>query len=146
MGCSNTAEDQANKMENKMDNVQDKLDDAAEADTRAKYESERTDALEKLYDMRGNIDRELLSVNERLATKDMDAEKRAEQEALKAELETQQTEVASVITKVENSQQGTWISVKEDSRRVTENFNNWWDRTKANLDGDRNKDRNKNVR
>jgi TPP-dependent trihydroxycyclohexane-1,2-dione (THcHDO) dehydratase len=76
----------------------------------------------------------------------MDAEKRAEQEALKAELETQQTEVASVITKVENSQQGTWISVKEDSRRVTENFNNWWERTKANLDGDRNKDRNKNVR
>jgi outer membrane murein-binding lipoprotein Lpp len=134
MGCSNTAENQAEKMENKMDNVQDKLDDAAEAETRAKYESERADALDKLYDMRDNIDRELVKVNERLATKEMKADKRAEQEALKAELENQRTEVARVITHVESSQQGTWISVKEDTRKASEKFEDWWDRTKDNME------------
>jgi frataxin-like iron-binding protein CyaY len=135
MGCSNTAEDQANKMENKMDKVQDDLDAAAEAETRAAYESERGDALDKLYGFRENIDRELAAVNERLATKDMKADKRAEQEALKVELEGQQTEVGRLITSVENSQQGTWVSVKEETRNASNKVEDWWTRTKDNIDG-----------
>jgi uncharacterized membrane-anchored protein YhcB (DUF1043 family) len=134
MGCSNTAEDQAEKMENKMDNVQDELNDASEAETRAAYERERGDALDKLYGMRDNIDRELANVNERLATKDLKADKRAEQEALKAELETQQGEVARVITSVENSEQGTWVSVKEEARDASGKVEAWWNRTKDNID------------
>jgi uncharacterized membrane-anchored protein YhcB (DUF1043 family) len=135
MGCSNTAENQADKMENKMDKVQDDLDAAAEAETRAAYERERSDALDKLYSFRDNIDRELISVNERLVTKDMKADKRAEQEALKAELEAQQAEVGRLITSVENSQQGTWISVKEETRDASNKVEDWWDRTKNNIDG-----------
>jgi len=133
-GCGNTAEKQADKMENKMDNVQDDLDAAAEAETRAAYERERGDALDKLYTMRDNIDRELANVNERLAAKDLKADKRAEQAALKTELEGQQTEVGRVITRVEGSQQGTWISVKEDTRKASEKIEDWWDRTKDNID------------
>lgn len=135
VGCSNTAENQADKMENKMDNVQDDLDAAAEAETRKAYESERSSALDKLYSFRENIDRELVNVNERLATKDLKADKRAEQEALKVELETQQAEVARVITSVENSQQGTWISVKEETREASDKMEDWWIRTKDNIDG-----------
>lgn len=135
MGCSNTAEDQADKMENKMDKVQDDLDAAAEAETRAAYERERSDALDKLYNFRDNIDRELINVNERLVSKDMKADKRAEHEALKAELESQQAEVGRLITSVENSQQGTWISVKEETRDASNKVENWWNRTKDNIDG-----------
>lgn len=141
VGCSNTAENQADKMEDKMDNVQDKLNDAAEADTRAAYERERGDALDKLYNFRANIDRELANVNERLASKDMKADKRAEQQALKTELETQQTEVGRVITNVENSQQGTWITVKEETREASDKVENWWTRTKDNIDGNTNSDK-----
>lgn len=134
MGCSNTAEDQADKMENKMDQVQDELNDASEADTRAAYERERGDALDKLYSFRENIDRELVSVNERLTNKDLGADKRAKQEALKAELETQQAEVGRLITSVENSQQGTWLSVKEETREASNEVESWWNRTKDNID------------
>jgi len=135
MGCSNTAENQADKMETKMDKVQDDLDAAAEAETRAAYERERSDALDKLYSFRDDIDRELIRVNERLVTKDMKADKRAEQEALKAELESQQAEVGRLITNVENSQQGTWISVKEETRDASNKVEDWWNRTKDNIDG-----------
>lgn len=134
MGCSNTAEDQADKMENKMDKVQDDLNDASEAETRAAYERERSDALDRLYNLRNNIDTELANVNERLAKGDMDAEKRGEQQALKAELETQQAEVGRVITSVENSAQGTWVSVKEEARSSAEKVEGWWERTKQNFD------------
>jgi len=134
MGCSNTAEDQAEKMENKMGNVQDELNDASEADTRAAYERERGDALDKLQGFRSNIDRELANVNERLVSKDMKADKRSEQEALKVELETQQAEVGRLITKVENSQQGNWVSVKEETREGSDQVEGWWNRTKDNVD------------
>ncbi len=141
MGCSNTAEDQADKMDRKMDNVQDDLDKAAEAETRAAYERERTDALDKLYNMRTNIDKELLDVNERLATKDLKQDKRAEQDALKAELESQQSEVGRLITRVEASDQGTWISVKEDTRKGSEKVEDWWERTKNNVHNETNNDK-----
>jgi hypothetical protein len=134
IGCSNTAEDQAEKMDNKMDNVQDELNDASTADTRAAYERERNDALTKLYSMRDNIDRQLANVNERLQTKDLKADKRAEQQALKAELESNSAEVARVIANVEGSNQGTWISVKEDTRKASEKVEDWWNRTKDNVD------------
>jgi outer membrane murein-binding lipoprotein Lpp len=133
MGCSNTAADQADKMETKMDKVQDDLDAAAAAETRSAYERERADALKKLYAMRENIDHELALVTERLATKDMKADKRAEQEALKVELEDQHQEVGRIIGKVEGSTQGTWISVKEDTRSAAEKVEDWWNRTKENV-------------
>lgn len=138
MGCSNTAENQADKMDRKVDNVQDDLDAAAQAKDRDTYESERRSALDRLYGMRANIDRELVDVDERLATKDMKQDKRAEQQALKAELGSQQAEVGRMITKVENSQQGTWISVKEDTRSGSDKVEDWWKRTKDNS-GNRNR-------
>ena len=133
MGCSNTAENQADKMESKMGKVQDDLNSAAEAETLAAYERERSDALDKLYDMRNNIDQELVTVNERLATEEMKADKRAEQEALKVEIEDQQEEVGRLIANVEGSTQGTWISVKEDTRSAAEKVEDWWNRTKENV-------------
>ena len=145
MGCSNTAEDQADQMEGKMDKVQDDLNEASGADDRAEYERERNDALDRLYNMRGNIDKKLLDVNEKLTTKDMDAEKRAEKDALKAELEKQQTEVARLIDKVENSAQGTWINVKEDVRSGSEKMEDWWERTKDNMDGSTNDGTNRST-
>lgn len=132
--CSNTAEDQSDKMENKMDNVQEKLNEANEAETRAAYERERNDVLDKLYSMRNNIDQKWAAVNEDLQKKDLKAEKRAEKEALKAELESNKAEVATMITKVENSVQGTWIDVKEETREASEKVEGWWERTKDNID------------
>jgi hypothetical protein len=89
--------------------------------------------LDKLYDMRNNIDQELVTVNERLATEEMKADKRAEQEALKVEIEDQQEEVGRLIANVEGSTQGTWISVKEDTRSAAEKVEDWWNRTKENV-------------
>lgn len=132
--CSNTAADQSDKMENKMDNVQEKLNEANEAETRAAYERERNDVLDKLYSMRNNIDQKWAAVNEDLQKKDLKAEKRAEKEALKAELESNKAEVATMITKVENSVQGTWIDVKEETREASEKVEGWWERTKDNID------------
>ena len=134
LGCSNTAEDQAEEMGKKMEEVQDELNAASEAETRAAYERERGDALNKLYSFRDNIDRELVNVNERLETKGMSVEKRAEQEALRAELETQQDEVARLISSVESSPQGAWISLKEEIREASDAVGTWWDRTKDNVD------------
>ena len=132
--CTNTAPDQAEKMENKMDNVQEKLNEANEAETRAAYESERNDVLEKLYTMRNNIDQKWASVNEDLQAKNLKADKRAEKEALKAELESNKVEVAALITKVENSAQGTWIDVKAETREASDKVDGWWERTKDNVD------------
>lgn len=132
--CTDTAADQADKMENKMDKVQDDLNAANEAETRAEYERDRNDVLDRLYTMRSNIDKKWADVNERLEKKDLKADKRAEQEALKAELESNKTEVARLITSVENSAQGTWIDVKEETREASDKVENWWDRTKDNVD------------
>lgn len=133
--CANTAEDQADKMENSMEKVQEDLNSTNEADTRAEFERERKDVLDELYGMRTNIEKKTADVNERLLTKNLKAEKRAEQEALKAELEQNQAEVARLITSVENSAQGTWIDVKEETRNSSEKIEGWWDRTKDNVDG-----------
>lgn len=132
--CTNTAEDQAAQMEQQMDKVQEKMNEANESDTRAAYERERQDALDKLYRMRANIDEKWADVSERLKTKELKAEKRAEQEALKAELELQKVEVGGLITKVEASMQGTWIEVKEETREASEKVEGWWERTKDNVD------------
>lgn len=132
--CGNTAQDQSDKMENKMEGVQEELNEASAADTRAEFERERTDVLNELRRMRDNIDAELANTNERLAKTDLKADKRAEQEALKVELVDQKARVEGLIANVEGSQEGTWISVKEETKRTSDEVGSWWVRTKDNVD------------
>lgn len=132
--CGNTAQDQSDKMENKMEGVQEELDEASAADTRAEFERERNDVLNELRAMRDDIDSELNRTNERLAKTDLKADKRAEQEALKVELVDQKGRVEALIANVEGSQQGAWISVKEETKRAADEVGNWWTRTKENVD------------
>ena len=133
-GCGNTAQDQSDKMENKMEDVQKDLNEVSAADTRAEFERERDEVLNTLRSMRDNIDTELANTNERLAKTDLKADKRAGQEALKVELVDQKARVEGLIANVENSQEGTWISVKEETRRIADEMGNWWTRTKDNID------------
>ena len=132
--CGNTAQDQSDKMENQMEDVQKDLNEVSTADTRAEFERERNDVLNDLRQMRDDIDKELSNTNERLAKTDLKAEKRASQEALKAELVDQRTRVEGLIANVEGSAQGTWISVKEETKRASDEVGNWWMRTKDNVD------------
>jgi uncharacterized protein (DUF3084 family) len=132
--CGNTAQDQSDKMENKMEGVQEDLNETSAADTRAEFERERNDVLSELRTMRDDIDSELARTNERLAKKDLKADKRVEQEALKVELVDQKGRVEVLIANVEGSQEGTWISVKETTKRSADEVGNWWTRTKDNID------------
>lgn len=133
-GCGNTAQDQSEKMENKMEGVQEDLNETSAADTRADFERERNDVLNELRSMRDDIDSELARTNERLAKTDLKADKRAEHEALKVELVDQKGRVEVLIANVEGSQEGTWISVKETTRRTSDEVGNWWTRMKENVD------------
>jgi len=132
--CGNTAQDQNEKMENKMEDVQDDLNETSAADTRAEFDRERNDVLNELRTMSNDIDSELARTNERLAKTDLKADKRAEQEALKVELIDQKGRMDVLISNVEGSQEGSWVSVKETTKRDAAEVGNWWTRTKENVD------------
>lgn len=141
--CSNTAEEAQDKMENKLENVQEDLNEATEAETRKAYEADRNDVLTDLRGMRDDIERELGALNERLLSKDLKNEKRTEQEALKAELESQKEEIGYLITRVEDSDQGTWISVKEDTRSLGDKIEARWNKMKDGVDKQTDADKDK---
>ncbi|MEO8589139.1 MAG: hypothetical protein ABI432_07220 [Flavobacteriales bacterium] len=132
--CSETPKEQSEEMNKKMEGVQEEMQDVATADTRAEWQNEREDVLTKLRNMRDDIDKELNRCNEKLAGKDLKASERAEQTAMQAELMREKTTVVDLLAKVEGSDQTTWSTVKEDTRKTSDDVEAWWKRFKDNID------------
>lgn len=132
--CSDTPAEQSDEMNAKMEDVQEKMDDAAEAPTMAAWENERNDILGDLRGMRDDIDAELGRCNERLAGTGLKPSERADEVAMQAELMSEKTAVEELIAKVEGSNEGTWVTVKEDTRKASDEMKGWWARFKDNID------------
>ena len=132
--CSETPAEKQDEMQNKMENVQEEMNDVKTADTRAEWENERTDVLDKLRNMRDDIDGELDRCNERLADKGLKASQRTDETAMQAELTREKARVEELIVRVEGSNEGTWMTVKEDTRKTSDEVEGWWARQKENID------------
>ncbi len=132
--CSDTPAEQSEEMNAKVDQVQDKMEDASAAPTLAAWENERNDILSDLRGMRDDIDAELGRCNERLAGKGLKPSERTDELAMQAELMREKTTVDELIARVEGSNEGTWVAVKEDTRKASEEVQGWWARFKDNID------------
>lgn len=132
--CTDTPAEQSDEMNAKMDQVQEKMEDASAAPTLAAWENERNDILSDLRSMRDDIDAELGRCNERLAGKGLKPSERTDELAMQAELMREKTTVEELIARVEGSSEGTWVAVKEDTRKASEEVQGWWARFKDNID------------
>ena len=136
IGCSqNDPQEARETMNNKLDKVKDKMNDAGrEAGTREEWVTELNDILADLRDLRDHIDNKLARHTEKLAAKDLKAADRREHERMKAEFEKEKGVVEGLITNVEGATDGTWESVKADTRKTSREVKDWWDRMKENAD------------
>ncbi len=135
-GCAqNDPQEARDTMNNKLEKVEDKMQDAnQEADTRKEWVEEQNDILEDLRDLRDKIDGQLATHTEKLAAKDLKTADRREHETMKAELDKEKGIVEGLIKNVEGSTDATWTTVKEDTRRTSEEVKAWWNRMKDDLD------------
>lgn len=132
--CSNSPTEQNAKMEKEMDKIEDKMTDSKLADSPAAWENEREVILKDLRDLRDNIDRKLARTNEKLTSKDLKPSERADQEALRVELNREKTKVEQTITKAENATDATWNSTKAELRQAADEVQGWWARQMEKID------------
>lgn len=133
-GCSSSPEELKENMNDKMENVQKQINELPSEPTVADWESERNDVLQELRDLRETIDRRLSSSNEKLAGKNLKPSERTDEMAVQAELIREKDRVEVAIANVESAETGTWISIKEDTRKTTNEVKDWWSRLKENVD------------
>lgn len=132
--CSNSPAEQNAEMEKKMDKIEDKMADSKMADSPAEWENEREIILKDLRDLRDNIDRKLAKTNDKLANKDLKQSEKAEQEALRVELNREKAKVAAAIAKAENATDATWSASKAELRQAADEVQGWWARQMEKID------------
>jgi hypothetical protein len=131
--CSNSAEEQNDKMNSKMEKVNDKIQNM-DADAKATFEKDRQAVASDLRSLRDNIDRKLKDTNDKLAQSDLKASERTEKQQLKTELEKEQATVNDELDKVNNATASTWDEVKADADKVSTDVKTWWSGVKDDVD------------
>lgn len=124
--CSNTPEEQRDRMNDKMEKIDDKMDEASKATTRQEWVEEKNAVAKDLRDLQMNIDDKLAKTEEKLAGKDLKAEERTKQEALRTELRKEKEAVATQLSSVESATDATWNTVRTDARKAMDDIKAWW--------------------
>lgn len=134
IGCSNTPEEQRERMNNKMEDVQDKMEDANKADTHQEWVEDKNAVAKDLRDLQTSIDERLAKTEEKLAAKDIKADEKREQEAMRAELRKEKDIVSTQLANVEGANDSTWNTVKSDARKSMDDIKIWWDKQEEKVD------------
>lgn len=137
--CSNTPEEQRDKMNDKMEKIDQKIDEA-KADVREEWVEEKNEIAKDLRDLQANIDNKLAKTDEKLASKDLKADERAKHEAMRTELQKEKEVVSAQLASVEGSTSGSWNTVKSDARKAMDDIKAWWDKQEEKIDRETTRD------
>lgn len=128
--------DSGDASEKTTDQMQENKNEMNEAKTESSEEwrEERTEAVAELRELRATLESQQVREQERLDKGIKDAGKKAECQAMIAELNTNIARVDASLMKMDASTGTDWSNVKAETRMATDETKTWWGRQKEMVD------------
>ena len=131
--CASEPGDATEKTTDQMQENSKELNEA-QADNSTEWLEERTEATKELRDLRTTLEERQIREQERLNEGIKDAKKKAETEAVIAELSANIARIDASLGKMEASTNTDWSNVKSEARQTADETKTWWDRQKEAVD------------
>jgi len=106
----------------------------AKTENAEQWRDERTEAIKELRELRATLENRQMREQERLNEGIKDAEKKAECQAIIAELGTNIARIDASLAKMETSTATDWTNVKSEARQTADDTKTWWERQKEMVD------------
>jgi len=132
--------DATDKTTDQMQENQNELNEAKKENAE-EWREERAEAVKELRDLRATLENRQIREQEHLNDGIKDASKKAECEAMIAELGRNITRIDASLMKMDASTGTDWSSVKVEGRQTADDTKTWWDRQKEMVDAKTDADR-----
>ncbi len=116
------------------DQMQENNKEMSKADDAEEWMEERREAREDLSDLREKLDTRLVREEKRLADGIKDAEKRADSENHVTELKANIARIDASLANMDRSTKTDWQTVKAQSRTMSDDTQNWFDKQGEKID------------
>ena len=131
--CGTEQGDATEKTTDQMQENKQEMNEASAEGSEA-WRDERTEAVNELRDLRGKLEERQIREQERLDDGIKDASKKAECQAVIAELGANIGRIDATLAKMEGSTSTDWSNVKTEARQTADETKTWWDRQKEMVD------------